>query len=446
MNDQFMRTRPVLPLLLSMALPMVLSMLVNSLYNIVDSYFVARISEKAMTALSLVYPIQNLVTSLGVGFGVGVNAAIAFHMGAGEQEQANIAASKSVLLAFVHGVLLTIAVRLGMPTFLRMFTGDAEVLSLGIRYSNIAFVFSIAVMESILLEKIYQAVGRMQTTMVALMCGCILNILLDPLLIFGWGPIPALGIEGAAIATVLGQLLTLAVYLVVLVWKPMPVRFSLRAMAGRGSRHIVRRLYAVGIPATLNMALPSLLVSCLNAFLSGYSQSYVVVLGIYYKLQSFLYLPASGLVQGMRPVIGYNLGAGEHARVKRIYEVTLMLCGGIMLLGTVICQCLPTPLIRLFAENPETIAIGTTALRIISLGFIVSAVSVTACGALEGLGKGSASLIISLCRYTVVIIPLAFVLCRLLGPVGAWHAFWSTEVLAAVISSRVYKRAMEGKA
>ncbi len=442
MNDQFMRTRPVLPLLLSMALPMVLSMLVNSLYNIVDSYFVAKISEEAMTALSLVYPIQNLVTSLGVGFGVGVNAAIAFYMGAGDRGQADRAASKSVLLAFVHGVLLTIAIRCGMPAFLRMFTEDAEVLSLGIRYSNIAFAFSIAVMESILLEKIYQSVGRMQTTMVALMCGCILNILLDPLLIFGWGPIPAMGIDGAAIATVLGQLLTLVVYLVVLIWRPMPLRFSLRAMLDRSGEPIVGRLYAVGIPATLNMALPSLLVSCLNAFLSVYSQSYVVVLGIYYKLQTFLYLPASGLVQGMRPVIGYNLGAGEHARVKRIYEVTLMLCGCIMLLGTVICQLLPTPLIRLFAENQETIAIGTTALRTISLGFIVSAVSVTACGALEGLGKGTASLIISLCRYTVVIIPLAFVFCRILGPVGAWHAFWVTELLAAVISGLVYRRAM----
>ena len=437
-----MRTRPVLPLLLSMALPMVLSMLVNSLYNIVDSYFVAKISEEAMTALSLVYPIQNLVTSLGVGFGVGVNAAIAFYMGAGDREQADRAASKSVLLAFAHGVLLTIAIHFGMPAFLRMFTGDEAVLSLGIRYSNIAFAFSIAVMESILLEKIYQSVGRMQTTMVALMCGCILNIVLDPLMIFGWGPIPAMGIDGAAIATVLGQLLTLVVYLVVLIWRPMPLRFSLRAMLDRSGEPIVGRLYAVGIPATLNMALPSLLVSCLNAFLSAYSQSYVVVLGIYYKLQTFLYLPASGLVQGMRPVIGYNLGAGEHARVKRIYEVTLMLCGCIMLLGTVICQLLPTPLIRLFAENPETIAIGTTALRTISLGFIVSAVSVTACGALEGLGKGTASLIISLCRYTVVIIPLAFVLCRILGPVGAWHAFWATELLAAVISGLVYRRAM----
>ena len=192
------------------------------------------------------------------------------------------------------------------------------------------------------------------------------------------------------------------------------------------------KLYAIGVPAILNLALPSLLVTFLNGLLAGFSQSYVVVLGIYYKLQTFLYLPANGIVQGMRPLIGYNYGAKQHARVKKLYELTLIMSAAIMAAGTVICLFASRPLMQLFTSNPETVAIGQTALRIICLGFVVSAVSTTSSGALEGLGKGAESLVISLCRYIVFIMPLAAVLCHFLGANGVWHAFWITEVLSAI--------------
>ncbi len=203
-------------------------------------------------------------------------------------------------------------------------------------------------------------------------------------------------------------------------------------------------MYYIGIPATLNLALPpSLLVSSLNAILAVYSQIYVVILGIYYKLQTFIYLPANGIIQGMRPIIGFNFGAQEYGRVKKIYLVTLYMSGGIMILGTILCLIFPGQLIGLFTENPETIQAGKTALRIISAGFIVSAVSVTSSGALEGLGKGVPSLLISLFRYTIIIIPAAFLLSRIFGTFGVWNAFWITEGTTALLAFVIYKKATE---
>ncbi len=438
MNETFMKEKPVLPLLLSMALPNVLSMLVNSLYNIVDSLFVARISEDAMTALSLVYPIQNFANAIAIGFGIGINAMIALYLGAGDHKKAETAATHGMVLSLVHGVLITIISIAIMPRFLRGFTSDANLIASGITYSTIVFLFATINMAALAFEKMFQAVGRMKVTMAALIFGCVCNILLDPILIFGLGPVPALGIAGAALATGIGQLLSLCVYLVVYARTELPIR--LRRSCIRPDLALDGRLYAIGIPAILNLALPSLLITFLNSLLAAFSQSYVVVLGIYYKLQTFLYLPANGIVQGMRPLIGYNYGAKEHTRVRKLYELTLLMSAAIMALGTALCLLASGQLIGLFSSNPETIAAGQTALRIISIGFVVSAVSTTSSGALEGLGKGVESLVISLCRYVIFIMPLAWVLCRALGPDGVWHAFWITEVLSALVAYPIYHK------
>ena len=434
-----MKEKPVLPLLLSMALPNVVSMLVNSLYNIVDSLFVARISEDAMTALSLVFPIQNFSNAIAIGFGIGINAMIALYLGAGDREKAEMAATHGFVLSLVHGVVMMAVSIAIMPGFLRRFTQDEALIAAGITYSTIVFLFLVVNMASLAFEKTFQAVGRMKVSMVALITGCVCNILLDPVLIFGLGPVPAMGIAGAALATGIGQALSVVVYL----RTELPVR--LRRSCLRPDAALDGRLYAIGIPAILNLALPSLLVTFLNGLLAAFSQSYVVVLGIYYKLQTFLYLPANGFVQGMRPLIGYNYGAREHARVKKLFQLTLLMSAAIMAAGTVICQLASGQLMGLFTQNPETIAAGRTALRIISIGFVISAVSTTASGALEGLGKGAESLVIALCRYVVFIMPLAALLCNWLGADGAWHAFWITEVLAAVVSGIVYRRAVTHK-
>lgn len=441
MNEAFMKEKPVLPLITSMALPMMISMLVNSLYNIVDSFFVAKISENAMTALSLVFPIQNFVNATAIGFGVGVNAVIALHLGAEEERQANLAATHGLVLSILHGLILTVGCIAVMPRFLRMFTGVEQVVAMGLQYSTIVFSFSVVIALTLWFEKLFQAVGSMKLTMASLMCGCLTNIVLDPLLIFGVGPFPRLGIAGAALATGIGQVLTLLIYLAVYIARPIRVRVGREYLVRDRAMDI--RLYAIGIPAVLNMALPSLLISALNGILASYSQIYVVVLGAYYKLQTFLYLPANGIIQGMRPVIGYNYGAGEHKRVKKIYVVTLCMTGAIMVLGTLICLTIPGKLMGWFATNQQTISAGRTALRTISAGFLLSAVSVTSSGALEGLGKGGPSLIISLLRYVVVIIPAAFVLSRLWGPVGVWNAFWLSEAVTAAAAFFVYRQSVK---
>ena len=438
-----MKEKPVLPLLVSMALPMVISMLVNSLYNIVDSFFVARISEQAMTALSLVYPVQNLINAVAIGYGVGINALIAFYSGAGDRVSVDTAATQGFLFAAIHGILITVGSISIMPAFLHMFTSDEGVIELGIQYSTIVFMFSLVIMIGLSFEKMFQSVGRMGMTMISMLCGCISNIILDPLLIFGIRFFPEMGIAGAAWATGIGQVITLAVYVFMYLARPIPVR--IRRDYLKFNRSMDLKLYSIGIPAILNLALPSLLVSFLNGILALYSQSYVVILGIYYKLQTFLYLPANGIVQGMRPIIGYNYGAGEHKRVRRIYDMTLCMSCIIMVLGTVLCLTASKQLISLFTSNPETVLSGQKALRIISAGFIVSSVSVTSSGALEGLGKGTQSLIISLFRYVVIIIPAAFILCRIWGPVGVWSAFWITEFITAAISAVVYRLSIKLK-
>ncbi len=440
MNETFMKEKPVFPLILSMAIPMVVSMLVNSLYNIVDSFFVAQISEDAMTALSLVYPVQNFLNAVSIGFGVGLNAVIAFYLGAGDYKKADMAASQGITLSVIHSVILTIGSIAVMPVFLGMFTSSASILKLGLQYSRIAFAFTPVIIFNLIFEKIFQAVGNMKVSMIGLMTGCVANIILDPILIFGLGPFPVMGIHGAALATGIGQALTLLYYLTVYIRRPIQVR--IRRSCLRLTRQMAARLYAIGVPATLNLALPSVLISALNGILAAYSGVYILVLGIYYKLQTFLYLPANGFVQAMRPLIGYNYGAGEHKRVSQIYRIVLAMTSGIMLAGTVICLVIPGWLMGLFTHTPETVAAGETALRVISAGFLVSSVSVTSSGALEGLGKGTPSLIISLCRYLVLIIPAAFILSRIFGPVGVWNAFWVAEAATALVSLVVYRRAL----
>lgn len=438
MKQTQMKEKPILQLVISMSLPMILSMMVNSLYNIIDSFFVAKISENAMTALSLVFPVQNLVNAVTIGFGIGVNAVIAFYLGAQDQKRADTAAIHGLLLSVLHGVVLTAVCIPIMPAFLRKFTSDADTISLGLQYSNIVLGFATVIALELFFEKLFQAVGKMTVSMICMLIGCIANILLDPVLIFGPGPAPAMGIRGAAIATGIGQVLTLLSYILFYLFDPIPVKLRLKGL--RPDKTITKKLYAIGIPAALNLALPSVLISALNSILAAFSQSCVLVLGIYYKLQTFLYLSANGIIQGIRPLIGYNFGAGELKRVRKIYSTTLVLTASIMVAGTLLCLTIPDRLIGLFTQNPETVQIGANALRIISIGFVASAVSVTSSGALEGLGMGMPSLIISLCRYLVIILPAAFLLSRFAGAAGVWHAFWITEAISATASWAIYHR------
>lgn len=438
MDQTYMKEKPVVPLLLSMGIPVIISMIVGALYNIVDGIFVAMISEDAMTAVSLVYPIQNLAHAAGVGFGVGINAMVARRLGEGKTRMANQTASQGVFLSALHGMILTILGMAVIPYFLRMFTSDEVTISYGLTYFRNVFLFSTIDTMGMAYEKVYQSVGKMKISMAAVLIGCGVNIVLDPIFIFGLGPMPELGIRGAAWATGIGQTASLLFYLILNHVKPLNVEISLREM--RPSKEICGGMYSVGIAATLNMALTSLLLTALNAILAPFSQVYILVLGVYYKLQALLYQGASGVVQGMRPLIGYNYGAGEQERVKKIFRAAFMIVGIIMTAGTLLGELVPDFLMGLFTQTPSTVEIGRTALRLISPGFVMSTVSVIASGAFEGLGMGLKSLKISLMRYAVIIIPIAFVLSRIIGPIGVWHAFWLAELITAVYAGASWKR------
>lgn len=437
MEQTFMKDKAILPLVLTMSLPMVLSMWVGALYNIVDSYFVAKISEDAMTALSLVFPIQNIANAVGIGFGVGLNAVAAYYLGAQKEEAANKAVSQGVLLSGIHGLVLTVVCIGVIPMFLKLFTADADVIAYGLDYSYIVFAFTAPHAMEVAFEKIFQSVGKMRVSMFSMLCACILNIILDPIFIFGLGFVPAMGVKGSALATGIAQSFGLIIYIVIFRTMELPVHFRLKSSIIDGK--ICKQMYNVGIPATLNMALPSLLITALNGILADFSQVYVFILGVYYKLQTFIYLTSSGIVQGIRPLVGYNYGAKRNDRVLKIMKVAFLLSAMVMLVGTLLCMFLPTQIMGLFSVNPQTIALGTSALRIISCGFLVSAISVIISGTFEGLGEGMPSLMISLIRY-IAMIPIAFLLSYLIGVTGVWHSFWMTEGLAALFSGLLFFR------
>jgi putative MATE family efflux protein len=361
---------------------------------------------------------------------------IAMLLGAGEKEKAGQAATQGLLCNILHGLLFTVFAIIGMRSFLKMFTSDAAVIDGGLRYARIVLLCAAIQTAGITFEKIFQSVGKMLISMISLAGGCLVNIILDPIFIFGIGPFPAMGIEGAAIATVLGQLASLVFYLVV--YRLQPLGIDICSQNLHPDKSILKQLYAIGIPASLNMALPSVLISVLNRMLAGFSGSYVLVLGIYYKLQSFLYLPANGVIQGMRPLMSYNYGAGEKIRVQKIYRTALSIILLILLSGTILCWWMPGSLIRLFTDRPDTIQSGIRALRIISLGFAVSSVSVTSEGALEAMGKGASSLMISCLRSVILILPAAFILTQAFGADGIWHAFWLTELITAFIAAHLF--------
>lgn len=425
---------------MSMAVPMALSMLINAMYNIVDSFFIARISEDAMTAISLVFPLQNAAMAVSVGFGVGANAVTAFYLGEGNQEKANGAASLSLLLSIVHSVVLTAHFFVVLYPFLRGFTKDQEVLAYGIQYGRIVFACLFIGQISLIYEKLFQAIGSVRITMVSMITGCVTNIILDPVMIFGLGPCPAMGIQGAAVATVIGQAVSLICYLAAQARGLLYLRLSFAE--GWRCRGITGQLYGIGIPAILNQALPSLLITILNSILAAFSQTDILILGVYYKLQTFIYLTANGIVQGIRPLVAYNYGAGMLQRVREIVKTALCTALLVMAAGTAFCLLIPESLIGMFSDNTATVSAGAAALRIICSGFMMSSVSVVVCGTMEGLGFGMMSFLISLLRYVVVILPAAWILSRAIGADGVWHAFWIAELVTAAAAAIIYRHVL----
>lgn len=442
-NQERMKTKSIFPLLVSMALPMMFSMMVQSLYNIIDSIFVAKLGNDAFTAVSLIYPLQNLILAVAVGFGIGVNSCIAIATGSKNMKRAENAASTGILLSIVHSALFILFGILATKPFLKMFTDNETIISMGSQYGYIVLCLSFGCLVQVCYEKIFQALGNMTITMIVLTVGAVINIILDPIFIFGYLGCPAMGVAGAAVATVCGQISGLVIYLIYYQKEKDSIPLKLQLNGLKLDRSIIKQLYTVGIPSTIMIALPSILISSLNSLLVHFSPLHVSVLGIYNKLQSFIYLPSGGIVQGMRPIIGFNYGAGEMKRVKKTLDVSLLFTAFLMLLGTILLLIVPEQLLLMFHADSHMLSIGVPALRIISLGFLISSFSVIYSGAFEALGQGMPSLTISLLRQLVIILPLSYILSNFIGVNGIWISFPVSELIASLVAILLMKRALK---
>ncbi len=432
------------PLILKMSLPAIASMLINALYNIVDSAFVARYSADALTAVSLVFPLQQLVIAVAVGAGVGVNSLMSRSLGAKDQQKAELTAEHGLALSLVSGLLFVLIGFLGSRPFLAAFTDNPNVLEQAVQYSHIAVGLSIFVMVYIMCEKIQQATGDMIIPMCQGLIGAIVNIILDPLLIFGIGPFPELGIQGAAIATVLGQVVGMLIGLWGLFCHQKMLKIRLLGWKLRGD--IIREVYQVGFPSIIMQSISSVMIAGMNVILIRFSEAAVTVLGIYFKLQTFVFMPVFGLNQGSLPVMGYNFGAGDRHRLLAAYRITVFYAVVIMLIGMGIFQVFPEPMIRIFSDpnNPQAtetlVELGVPALRIISLSFVCASFGIINSTLFQAIGHGMESLFVSVCRQLFIILPVAVLLAKVAGLTAVWYAFPIAEIVGVVLSFIIFER------
>jgi len=421
--------------------PPMISMLIQALYNIVDSMYVARVSEDALTAVSIAFPLQNLIIAVSCGFGIGLSSCVARALGARDEKEVTSAATHGFLLSGVHWLLFVLMGLFVTGPFLRNFTDSPQIYEMSCQYTQIVLCFSIGSMYHLYAEKLFQATGSMVLPMIFQGAGAIFNIILDPIFIFGWFGIPAMGVKGAAIATVASQILAAALSMIFFLKKCTSVRIHLKGF--RFEKNMLWKIYTVAIPSAIMMSLPSVLVAALNSVLAAFSATAIAVFGLYIKIQTFVYMPANGVIQGMRPIMSYNYGAGNRKRMKETLKASLEAAGVIMALGTVLFMAFPQGIMKLFNANAEMLEIGVPMLRIIAIGFIISTVGCVLSGAFEALGKGVQSLVVSLLRQLIIIIPLSAVLAKTAGLYGVWATFPVAELIAAVIGCILYRNFMK---
>ena len=430
-NRNPMEYKPVFPLLMSMAIPPMISMLIQSLYNIIDSIFVSQLGEEALTAVSLIFPLQNLSLAISCGIGIAMNAFIARHLGAKDDNKASYYATQGIVMSLAHSLLFLIIGLFFIRPFLNMFTTNQNVINYGMQYGMIVVSLVIGQFIHLAIEKMFQAT-------ISLTAGCIINIILDPILIFGYFGLPAFGVAGAAIATVIGQFS--AASLAFVLFKKYNTHLHISFKKFRVDFHVISQLYSIAIPSSVMMCLPSVLVSLLNGILSSISQSAVAFFGVYYKLQTFIYMPTSGIVQGMRPLMSYNYGAKLKERMHQILKVSGLVIAAILGAGTLLFFIVPNVLLSLFNASSGMLEIGETGLRILSLSFIVSSFGVLMSGVFEALGLGKYSLIVSLLRQLLITVPLAYILLNIMGIEGIWLSFVIAEAIASIVAYILYHK------
>ena len=427
-KENKMGVMPVNKLLMNMSLPMMISMLVQALYNVVDSIFVSRIDENALTAVSMAFPIQSLMIALGAGTGVGVNALLSRSLGEKDYDRVNKAAGNGIFLAGINYlVFLLVGILVTTPFYLSQ-TKDAQILSYGQQYLTIICCCSFGMYGQFIFERLLQSTGRTFYTMITQSIGAIINIILDPIFIFGYFGVPKMGVAGAAIATVIGQIVAGTIALVINIKKNDEIQLKLKGFRPDGK--IIARIYEVGIPSIIMQAIGSVMTYGMNRILIVFSSTAVAVFGVYFKLQSFIFMPVFGLNNGMVPIIAYNYGAGKKDRLIKTLKLSIIYAVGLMLLGVIIFQLFPAPLFALFDASETMLAIGIPALRIISLSFIFAGFCIV-CGSLfQALGNGVYSMVVSIARQLLVLLPVAYLL-SLSGKVEAvWWAFPIAEIVS----------------
>ena len=432
-------------LIIKMSLPAMLSMIVQALYNVVDSIFVAKISEQALTALSLAFPIQIIIVAIFVGLGVGINSFMSRKLGEGNKDDAVNAAEHGFAIGIVLWIFLAICSTFVPKIFFKLFTDDPVVLEYAIQYTTIVMMFSIGSILAEVCMNILRATGDMISSMKIQLVGAITNIILDPLLIFGLLFFPELGVRGAAIATIAGQIIAMLFALTLILKKDNELKLNIKKFHYKN--YITIEIFKVGVPAMIMQVVGSIMVSGLNLILSAFSGTAVAVFGAYFKLQSFIYMPVFGLTQGIMPIVGFNYGAKNKSRVLEAVKYGCIFAGLIMLVGTTIFQILPRQLLMLFSSTAQMEAIGIGCLRIISIGFMVSGVVIVMSTVFQALGFAQGSLIISFARQLLLLLPIAFILSKLIGLTGVWMAFPISEVASLSIvwyfARKIYKERIQ---
>jgi putative MATE family efflux protein len=421
---------PIPKLIVLMSLPAMFSMLVQALYNIIDSMFVAQLGESALTSVSLAFPVQTLMIAVAVGTGIGINSLVSRRLGERRREEASRAATHGLLLAIFSSLVFALLGLTLTQTFFQAFTDNQTVLQMGCDYTYVVTIFSFGMMIEIGLEKTLQATGNMIYPMLFQLSGAVINIILDPIFIFGKFGVPALGVRGAAVATVIGQIASMVFAVVVIIVKKHEVHISFRNFKFKW--RTVKEIYAVGFPSIIMQSIMAFLVTMLNTILISFSEAAVSVLGVYYKLQSFVFMPVFGLTHGVLPIIGYNYGAGNKKRLLSALRLGTLIAACIMTVGTVLFLAIPDKLLMIFNASPQMLEIGVPALRIISICFIPAAVDILFSTFFQGVGMGFKSLIVSIMRQLVVILPAAYLLSKI-GLGYTWYAFPIAEVVSLVL-------------
>ena len=433
-----MGVMPVPKLLITMSLPMIISMLVQALYNVVDSVFVAQINEEALTAVSLAFPVQNLMIAIAAGTGVGINALLSRNLGEKNLEGANAAAKNGIFLGMISYIVMAVIGLAGSHFFFTVQTKDPVIVRYGTQYMLIITVVSVGIFMQITFERLLQSTGKTIYNMITQGTGAIINIVLDPILIFGMFGLPRMEVAGAALATVIGQLVAVCMSLYFNCKKNTELDLNMRTF--RPNKTIIATIYKVGVPSIIMQSIGSVMVFGMNKILLIFSCTAAAVFGVYFKLQSFIFMPIFGLNNGMIPIIAYNYGAKNRERIMATIKMSVLIAVGIMLVGLVVFQIFPVQLLEIFDASENMLGIGVPALRIISLSFIFAGYIIIIISVFQALGNGVYSLMVSVIRQLFVILPVAYLFARVFGLSRVWWAIPIAEIVAVTVTTLMFRR------